>query len=34
MTTTKNVTAIIAEPELSIAEKAKAIDSEYHEFLY
>ena len=34
MTTTKNVTAIIAEPQLSIAEKAKAIDNEYHEFLY
>ena len=34
MTTTKNVTAIIAEPKLSIAEKAKAIDNEYHEFLY
>lgn len=34
MTTTKELTAIIAEPKLSIAEKAKAIDNEYHEFLY
>ena len=34
MTTPKNISAIIAEPQLSIAEKAKAIDNEYHEFLY
>lgn len=34
MTTTKELTAIIAEPKLSISEKAKAIDNEYHEFLY
>ena len=34
MTTTQNVATIVAEPKLSIAEKAKAIDNEYHEFLY
>lgn len=34
MTATKNITATIAEPKLSIVEKAKAIDNEYHEFLY
>ena len=34
MTTTKNLTAIIAEPKLTDSEKVKAVDNELHEFLY